>query len=148
RYWSPSFAPDDTLSYDDCVAAAREHLIDSISLRLRADVPLAFCMSGGIDSNALIAAAKRTLDYDVHGFTIVNTDERYDEWDLVKHSVNALNIRHTAVPVTTHDFLPRLRELVRYHDAPVFTITYYAQWLLMREIAAQGYRIAISGTGA
>lgn len=148
RYWMPSIAPDEALRYEDCVAMARAALIESVRLRLRADVPLSFCMSGGIDSNALIAIAKRVLLYDVHGFTIVNTDVRYDEWDLVDHSAKSLGIHHTAVPVTTRDFLPRLRELVRYHDAPVFTITYYAQWLLMREIAAQGYRIAVSGTGA
>jgi asparagine synthase (glutamine-hydrolysing) len=148
RYWKPAFAPDDSLGYDDCVAAAREALVRSVKLRLRADVPLAFCMSGGIDSNALISIARRVLDYDVEGFTIVNSDRRYDEWELVAHSVAELGVRHQAVPVTTADFLPRLRELVRYHDAPVYTITYYAQWLLMECVARAGYRIAISGTGA
>ena len=148
RYWPPDFHHDDSLDYADCVAMARERLIDSVRLRLRADVPLAFCMSGGIDSNALIGIAQRELDYDVHGFTIVNTDARYDEWDLVDHSARELGIRHTAVPVTTRDFLARLRELIRYHDAPVSTITYYAQWLLMEQIAGCGYKIAVSGTGA
>jgi asparagine synthase (glutamine-hydrolysing) len=38
--------------------------------------------------------------------------------------------------------------LIRYHDAPVFTITYYVQWLLMEEVHRAGYKIAISGTGA
>jgi asparagine synthase (glutamine-hydrolysing) len=41
-----------------------------------------------------------------------------------------------------------MRTLVRYHDAPIYTITYYAQWLLMRSIAAAGYRISVSGTAA
>jgi asparagine synthase (glutamine-hydrolysing) len=41
-----------------------------------------------------------------------------------------------------------LRELVRYHDAPVYTITYYAHWLLLRSIAEAGYRISVSGTAA
>ena len=50
--------------------------------------------------------------------------------------------------MTTTEFLPRLRGLVRYHDSPVCTITYYAQWLLQERIAAAGYRIAISGTAA
>src|SRR5207302_1957730 len=40
------------------------------------------------------------------------------------------------------------RILVRQHDAPVYTITYYAHWLLMADIAKGGYRISISGTGA
>ncbi len=39
-------------------------------------------------------------------------------------------------------------ELVRQHDAPVYTISYYIHWLLMSAVAQAGYRIAISGTGA
>ena len=35
-----------------------------------------------------------------------------------------------------------------YHDAPVFTITYYVQWLLMEQRARAGYKISISGTAA
>ncbi len=68
----------------------RERLIRSVELRLRADVPLAFCMSGGIDSLSLISIARRVLDYDVHGFTIVNSDERYEEQDMVDHAVERL----------------------------------------------------------
>jgi asparagine synthase (glutamine-hydrolysing) len=148
RYWEPSFAAQESLSYTDCVEAARAALVRSVRLRLRADVPLAFCMSGGIDSNALIGIAKRVLGYDVEGFTIVNTDQRYDEWDMVEASVKSLGIRHQAVTMTTDDFLPRLRDLVRYHDGPVCTISYYAHWLLMERIAESGYRISISGTAA
>ena len=43
-----------------------------------------------IDSNALIATAKKVLGYDVHGFTIVNSDARYEEQDMVQASVQAL----------------------------------------------------------
>ena len=68
---------------------------------------------------ALIAIAKRKLGYDVHGFTIMNTDARYEERDMVELVVRELGVRHTAIPVDTADFLPNLRELVRYHDAPV-----------------------------
>ena len=148
RYWSPRYQQDEQMSYTEAVAGTRDRLIRSVELRLRADVPLAFCMSGGVDSNALISIAKRTLGYDVHGFTIANSDERYEESELVQHAVAALGLRHTSIPTNTADFLPRLRELVRYHDAPVYTITYYAHWLLMQSINTHGYRISVSGTAA
>jgi asparagine synthase (glutamine-hydrolysing) len=105
-------------------------------------------MSGGVDSNSVISIAKKIFDYDVHGFTIVNTDERYEEQGLVDHAVASLGIKHTSIPVQTKDFLDNLRILIRYHDAPVYTISYYAHWLLMKSIAEQGYRISVSGTGA
>jgi asparagine synthase (glutamine-hydrolysing) len=50
--------------------------------------------------------------------------------------------------VETGDFLPGLRELVRYHDSPVCTITYYAQWKLMQAVGRHGYKVSVSGTGA
>lgn len=148
RYWHPVFAPDDAMSYAEAVAGAREKVLRSMELRLRADVPVAFCMSGGIDSNSLICTAKRVFGYDVHGFTIVNTDARYDEQQMVETVVRALGVRHTAIPITSDRFLERLRTLVRQHDAPVYTISYYVHWLLQGAIAEHGYRVAVSGTGA
>ncbi|MBI5032989.1 MAG: asparagine synthase (glutamine-hydrolyzing) [Chloroflexi bacterium] len=148
KFWTPRIETDATMSYEQAVAGARERLIRSVELRLRADVPLAFCMSGGVDSNVLISIAKRVFNYDVHGFTIVNTDARYEEQDMVDCAVKELGIRHTAIPVNKHEFLSRLRALVRQHDAPVYTISYYAHWLLMQSIAAHGYRVSVSGTAA
>jgi asparagine synthase (glutamine-hydrolysing) len=147
-YWSPTYRPDESITYADAVDRVRERLIESVRLRMRSDVPLAFLMSGGVDSNALIGIASRALGHDVHGFTVMNEDERYGEGDIVRAAVRDLGIKHTPVAISTKDFLPQMRELVSYHDAPVFTITYYVQWTLMREVAKAGYRIAISGTGA
>jgi asparagine synthase (glutamine-hydrolysing) len=148
RYWTPRVVVEPEMSFEEAVAGTRRRVTRAMELRLRADVPLAFCMSGGVDSNSLIGAAKRVFGYDVHGFTITNTDARYEEEEMVAHAVAELGIRHTSIPVSTGGFLARLRELVSYHDAPVYTITYYAHWLLMEAVKSHGYRIAVSGTGA
>lgn len=147
-YWRPSCRIDDAMSFEDAVATARDRLIRSVELRLRADVPIAFCMSGGVDSNSIISVARKVFDYDVHGFTIANTDSRYEEQDIVDQSVRELGIRHTNIPVNTRDFLPNMQRLVEYHDAPIYTISYYAHWLLMQAVSDAGYRISVSGTGA
>jgi asparagine synthase (glutamine-hydrolysing) len=148
RYWTPRFEQDEQMGRDEAVAGVRERLIRSVELRLRADVPIAFCQSGGVDSSALISIAKKELGYDVHGFTIASADARYEESALVQQVVDTLGLRHTSIPTNTAGFLDKLRELVRYHDAPVYTITYYAHWLLMEAIAKHGYRISVSGTAA
>jgi asparagine synthase (glutamine-hydrolysing) len=148
RYWAPSFDPDEAMSYEEAVAGVRAHVLRTVELRLRADVPVAFCMSGGVDSTSLIAAAKKICGYDVHGFTVVNEDARYDEREAVAASVAALALRHTQVPLEQTAFLPRMRDLVRYHDAPVATISYYVHWRLMEGIANGGYRVSVSGTAA
>jgi asparagine synthase (glutamine-hydrolysing) len=149
RYWEPRFDDyDETMDFPRAVEAARHALEESVRLRLRADVPIAFCLSGGVDSNALISIAKKRFGYDVHGFTIMNTDVRYEERDMVETAVRELGLRHTAISVERTEFLGRLREQLKYHDAPVCTITYYAQWQLMAAVAEAGYKVSVSGTGA
>jgi asparagine synthase (glutamine-hydrolysing) len=148
-YWRPNFErQDNSISFLEAVEGTREALSRSVELRLRSDVPLAFCLSGGVDSNALVGIAKNILGADVHGFTILNTDERYEEADLVDHAVREFGIRHTVVPIERKHFLDKLRQLIRIHDAPVYTITYFAHWLLMQAIADEGYKVVLSGTGA
>jgi asparagine synthase (glutamine-hydrolysing) len=146
-YWKLPTGVDE-MTYDQAVAGTRERLARAVELRLRADVPLAFCMSGGVDSTALISVAKRVCGFDVHGFTIENDDARYDERDAVARTVAELGLRHTSVPLRTEDFLDDLRDLVRYHDAPVATITYFVHWRLQERIAGAGYKVSVSGTAA
>ena len=147
-YWQPVIEQDQTLTYQDVLEGTREALIQSVRLRLRSDVPLAFCMSGGIDSNALIHIAKKELDYDVHAFTVIDTDNRYEEQDMIHCSVSDLSIPHISIPIDQQEFLPKLQTLIVQHDVPVYTVTYYAHWLLMSSISEHGYRVSISGTGA
>jgi asparagine synthase (glutamine-hydrolysing) len=148
RYWTPPEPVPADMDFAAAVEGTRERLIRSVELRLRADVPLAFCMSGGVDSVSLISIARRELGQDVHGFTIVNSDARYEEQAMVDLAVAELGVRHTPVALDTEDFLPRLREIVRQHDSPVATISYFVQWLLMASIHESGYRVSVSGTAA
>jgi asparagine synthase (glutamine-hydrolysing) len=147
-YWNPNTKVDETLNYSDSVKKVKEELLRSVSIRLRSDVPIAFCMSGGVDSNALISIAAREKGYDVHGFTIVNSDERYDEIDLVKKVVSDLGISHTSVELEKNNFLEDLKTLIIAHDSPVYTISYFLHWKLMKAISQKGYKVSISGTGA
>ncbi|WHZ25202.1 MAG: Asparagine synthetase [glutamine-hydrolyzing] [Nitrospira sp.] len=147
-YWEPAYRPENRMTYEEAVSGVRARIVRSMELRLRSDVPAAFLMSGGVDSNVLIGIAKRVFGYDVHGFTILIEDERYDERDMLDRSVAELGVRHTALNIDPADYLDNMTRLIRYHDGPVSTISHYVQWLLMRDIHAQGYKICFSGVGA
>ena len=95
---------------------------------MRSDVPIAFCMSGGVDSNALISMAKHQNKIDIHGFTVSLTNSKYNEDEFVKKAVKDLKISHTSVKIQKKNFLEDLRILINSHDCPVSTISYFFHW--------------------
>ena len=147
-YWKPNFDVDESIEFSQAVKQSKEKLVRSLDLRLRSDVPLAFSLSGGVDSVSLVSLAKHELGVPVHGFTIRNSDPRYEEWELVKKVVSELNIEHTYVDLSTTGFLDNLRTMITHRKTPVLTITYYVQWLLMKKISEMGFKVIIGGTGA
>jgi len=147
-YWNnkKKYEQDESLSFKDSTEMVREELIKVVEKRLRADIPIAFCQSGGVDSSALISIAKKIFKYDVHGFTIASKDKRYNENEIVNQVVKEFGVKHTQVNLSTNNFIQKMRTIIKYHDAPVYTISYYAHWLLMNAVSDQGYKVSISGT--
>jgi|TARA_R110001592_G_scaffold348697_1_gene643057 asparagine synthase (glutamine-hydrolysing) len=146
-YWQLRHIPR-PMSAEQAVEGARARLFDSVRLRLRADVPLAFCLSGGVDSCTLAAIATKQLDHDIHCFSIIDQDERYDESRNIQLMVEALGCRHTAIHTSTKGFFERMDDLVAYHDSPIATISYYVHSFLSEAIHDAGYKVSISGTAA
>ncbi|CCQ73071.1 asparagine synthase (glutamine-hydrolyzing) [Magnetospira sp. QH-2] len=147
RYWTLTHAPR-TLSLGDLVEGTREKLIDGVTRRLRADVPLAFCLSGGIDSGTIAALAAKYGNTPIHAFSIVDRDPRYDERDTMMETVKSIGCRHTVIAPGTSGFIERLAAQIESRDAPVSTISYYVHGFLSEAIAGAGYKVALSGTGA
>jgi asparagine synthase (glutamine-hydrolysing) len=117
-------------------------------LRLRSDVPLAFCLSGGVDSSSLASIAAKRFGHEVAAFSIIDSDERYNEYDNIMATVRDIDCKHTVVKLKPGGMLEQLQELVAYHDAPVATITYLVHSFLIRFMAQQGYKVTFSGTAA
>jgi asparagine synthase (glutamine-hydrolysing) len=147
NYWNPS-CEERSMMLPEAIGGFRERLIDSVRLRLRSDVPMAFCLSGGVDSAALASIAAKQFKYDVATFSLVDPDERYNEYENIKATIDDLKCKHTIIELSTENTLERLRRLVDYHEGPIATISYYIHSFLSEAIAKQGYKVACSGTGA
>ena len=53
KYWAPNTKTNKNLKEDEIIFKAKKLFFNAIKIRLRSDVPLAFCLSGGIDSGSL-----------------------------------------------------------------------------------------------
>ena len=147
RYWQPVVRPT-TMTLLEAIEGSRQYLFDSVRIRLRSDVPLAFCLSGGVDSAALVSIAAKQFGCDVATFSIIDSDARYNEYTNIMATIRDLGCRHTLVNIPKHAGMQRLKQLIAYHDSPIATTTYFIHSLLSEQISASGYRVAFSGTAA
>lgn len=148
RYWSPRPRVDESMTLEQAIGGARERLLESVRIRLRSDVPLAFCLSGGVDSSALVSIAAKEHGCRLETFSIIDQDERYNEEDNIMATVRDVGCAHRLLPIPQQDVIARLTDLIDYHDAPVATITYYVHSLISEAMHDSGYRVAFSGTSA
>jgi len=148
RYWKPAVDVDETMSLEDAIAGSRERLLDSVRLRLRSDVPLAFCLSGGVDSAAVVSIAAKEFNCSVTSFSIIDEDERYNEEDNILATVRDTGCEHRLLAIPQGGGLDRLRDLIQYHDAPIATLSYYVHSLISESVHREGFKVSFSGTAA
>ncbi len=149
KYWKPEYRPNDNLNENEIIESIRQKLIDSLNIRLRADVPLAFCLSGGVDSASLVSIATKKLNLNVSTFSIIDSDSRYDEYANIEATVKDTGcFNHKVMLLPRAENIERLKKMIQYHDAPIATISYFVHSFLSEEISKKGYKIAISGTGS
>ncbi|WP_416897448.1 MAG: asparagine synthase (glutamine-hydrolyzing) [Minwuia sp.] len=148
RYWRPEYRPDSSMSFGEAVDGIWHHLSESMRLRLRADVPIAFCLSGGVDSAALASFAAKQHGAHVTAFSIIDPDPRYDESDNIHATVKDLGCVHHEIHLQQSSDLDRFAALIRYHGKPVATASYYVHAMLSEAMRERGFKVAVSGTGA
>ncbi len=130
------------------VSKIKQILYKNLEKKFRSDVPLAFCLSGGIDSNALVSIAKKYFNIKLNTFSIVDKNSNYDESENINYSVSKIKSNHKNIFLNRKNFLENITNMIEYHDQPISTISYYIQNLLMKEIKKSGFKVSISGTGA
>lgn len=147
-YWRLTYRPDEAMTAEQAVEGAREQVHRAIRLRLRADVPVAVRLSGGIDSNVIAGVAAEVHAHPVTCFSIVEDDPRYDETAAINATLQRLQLPNVQIPIPRENFLARLDDLIGYFDGPPLTISYYLHWLVSQAIHDAGFKVALGGTGA
>jgi asparagine synthase (glutamine-hydrolysing) len=148
RYWTPQ-PVDVPAPSPDAVARLRELLVDSIRLRLRADVPIGTSLSGGVDSSAVVALAGRLAsDATRHAFTASFPGYERDEWEHAARVAAAAGvIEHHRVVPDADELLDDLDALVRDQEEPFVSLSIYAQWRVNKAAHDAGVTVLLDGQG-
>ena len=158
RYWDldPEYRIE---GWTDAHYARRfyELLEDSIHLRLRSDVPIGTCLSGGLDSSSIVYIVNHLLRNDGMAATQIgerqNTfsscfdDERFDERQYITEVLAVTGAERNYVFPDGQQLTQELPQLMWHHDEPFGSTSIYAQWNVFRRAAERGVTVVLDGQG-
>ena len=151
RYWS--LRPDVNARHmtDDASAERfRDLLTDSIRIRLRSDVEVGSCLSGGLDSSAIVCTARELVEPDrpYHVFTGRFPGTTVDEWSFAEQiATKTRSTVHVSEP-TPNGFLNVIDKFMWHNELPVASTSQYAQWCVFESAWDNGVTVLLDGQGA
>ena len=151
KYWSVQpgailEVPDERVVFDEF----RCLLIDAVRIRMRSDVPVGSCLSGGLDSSAIVCIARQLLgaDADYHTFTGRFPGTAADEWGWARQVIDATSVMSHVVEPGVDGFLDELPAFLWHNELPVASSSQYAQWNVFRLAKEHGVTVLLDGQGA
>ena len=129
-------------------------LENAVALRLRADVSLGFCLSGGLDSSSLLHIAAKinqsssvtALANGLHAFTAANNsplDERKWAEQMIAHT----NATWHVSELNSQQLIEALPQLIYHQDIPLLSTSTFAQSSVMKSASEHNIKILIDGQG-
>ncbi len=133
----------------------KSRLFEAVKLRLRSDVPVGSCLSGGLDSSGIVCIINEFLrkehprqigDFQ-KVFTAVYPDSPVDESRWAKIAVDETRTEWFRTYPNGEDLLKDLEDLVYAQDIPFGSTSIYAQYKVMKLASESGVKVLLDGQG-
>lgn len=150
-WWELSSSETFKGTFNQAADEFRERFLDSLSIHLRSDVPIGSCLSGGLDSSAIVTAAPHCVDHEslTHlTFTASSANQKLDETkyaELVNRQVGA---EGRFVTPDVNDLWNELDLITWHQDEPFGSTSIYAQWKVFQLANQNGVKVMLDGQGA
>lgn len=120
----------------------------AVGLRLRSDVPVGVCLSGGLDSSSIVSVLLDSYQKnDLHTFSAVyGKGARGDESEYIREYRDLLKNMHFIRP-SADTLFADMPDFVRAQGEPIPSTAPYAQFKVM-ELARENVVVTLDGQGA
>jgi asparagine synthase (glutamine-hydrolysing) len=151
QYWDFDFALRHELTNyntNEIISYSKELLIDSIGIRLRADVPVGCYLSGGLDSSGITTFVKHNFNNQLNTFGIRFEDADFDEGQYQKEMVSKINVEHKEILATNKSIGELVPEVVWHTEIPLLRLSPVPLFMLSELVHQSGFRVVLTGEGA
>lgn len=139
---------NDGLSESELIDKISHSLETAIRLRLRSDVKVGVCLSGGIDSSALAVSIAEYNKDPLSCFTAIFKNQSINEEhfaDIVSQKINGLQYK---IEPDLNGFMKEVDDLVYSQDVPIWSTSTYAQYKVMQLAHQNHIKVVLDGQGA
>jgi asparagine synthase (glutamine-hydrolysing) len=152
RYYQPALLELEGASDEELERRFLGILTSSIELRLRSDVPVGTCLSGGLDSSAIATLAASRYNTRTgnkfFGITSVSSEAATDESGFARQIVDHNGMNWLTIRPTAKDFAGSVESMLYHQDEPIPTLSPMMGYFVMREARENGIPVLLDGQGA
>lgn len=141
KWYVPKFR--ENISVEDI----RRNFVDSVKSQTVADVPIGSCLSGGIDSSAIVCTLDKFLPYKFYTFSFTAPGCSIDESKYIKEVGRFTKTEQFFTEMSEDDFLTEFPDFVKALEEPVLGLSPYAQYRVMKLAHQQGAKVLLDGQG-
>ena len=161
KYWDLN--PNAKTAYKDekdYAAKFQELFIDSVKLRLRSDVPIGTCLSGGLDSSAIVCVVNQFLKEEgkfrqignwQKTFSSVYDDKKYpncDEKKFIQEVIKKTKAKSHYIFPSAENIIREIQKVIYHQDYPFTSTSIYAQWNVFRLAQKHRVKVMLDGQGS
>jgi asparagine synthase (glutamine-hydrolysing) len=149
RYWELRIEPQTNLSEEDATEEFLARFQNAVKLRLRSDVPIGICLSGGLDSSAILCQAKQLApEIQFQTFSACFEEKAIDERAFMSIAIAATGcVGHPTYPKGPA-FWENIHTMAFHHDEPLGSGSTFSQWSIMADARNHGIPVVLCGQGA
>jgi len=153
-WWDlPGYVSNGAVKEEKIYGDIHSLLEDSIRLRLRSDVPVGTCLSGGLDSSGIVSIVDRIAreNGSAHKhkvFVIGSIDPRIDETRYAKIVIGKSNVEPFFDVPSPFDIEKELETFIWHHDEPLLRASIFGGWCVYKLAKKSGATVVLDGQGS
>jgi asparagine synthase (glutamine-hydrolysing) len=151
-YWDWDYPTADRTGFDrsphDWVTQLQAVLEEAVRLRLRADVPVACYLSGGLDSCAVLGLASRLSPRPIRAYTLSFDHADYDERALAEEQAKRSGAEFFPIDVRSEHLADHFADAIYHAERPFANAHVVAKFLLSRAVRDSGVKVVLTGEGS
>ncbi len=154
RYWMPDYTNNYTRKSRASLAEEfRNRLEKSVAMRLRSDVKVGACLSGGLDSSTIVGLLKvlEEKDQATLGYTYsarFENDPTMSEGSYIDDMLGYKNIPSSSVNPHGRDIINESQRLHWHQEQPFLSASMYLEWCVTRDAKKHGTTVLLDGQGS